>query len=336
MRPYNARKSDEVLVVRRGKFLTLLQTALSNREFQFARQAALIWLASYPGDLLISFIYASVLAELGDTELAVKNLSKLLAFDPEFVEAASLLDRLTRERDPEIHANQLYLQRGTSGAKSPTSWLDGLIAARNAWESGDLSGAEKAVLESLAHNPRSPLPAAFHMQVIHKTGNTTLLETLAGIYGSRWADCIQIKVLSANADIQQGNDSAGVEKMHWCAAHDVSGQVINRLLGPNHNYKPLWPEDLKVYLDLPVPAAVAADLGWNVLSNADFVAPEASGKEANPQSAEELVDDDPTLALQLPDYVIDELAESGDVDYTEVPTSSFFLQDIATDRKSVV
>ena len=56
MRPYNARKSDEVLVVRRGKFLTLLQTALSNREFQFARQAALIWLASYPGDLLISFI----------------------------------------------------------------------------------------------------------------------------------------------------------------------------------------------------------------------------------------------------------------------------------------
>ena len=330
MRPYNARKSDEVLVVRRGKFLTLLQTALSNREFQFARQAALIWLASYPGDLLISFIYASVLAELGDTELAVKNLSKLLAFDPEFVEAASLLDRLTRERDPEIHANQLYLQRGTSGAKSPTSWLDGLIAARNAWESGDLSGAEKAVLESLAHNPRSPLPAAFHMQVIHKTGNTTLLETLAGIYGSRWADCIQIKVLSANADIQQGNDSAGVEKMHWCAAHDVSGQVINRLLGPNHNYKPLWPEDLKVYLDLPVPAAVAADLGWNVLSNADFVAPEASGKEANPQSAEELVDDDPTLALQLPDYVIDELAESGDVDYTEVPTSSFFLQDIAT------
>jgi hypothetical protein len=54
--------------------------------------------------------------------------------------------------------------------------------------------------------------------------------------------------------------------MHWCAAHDVSGQVINRLLGPNHSYKPLWPEDLKVYLDLPVPASVAADLGWNVLS----------------------------------------------------------------------
>jgi len=100
----------------------------------------------------------------------------------------------------------------------------------NAWESGDLTGAEKAILESLAHNPRSPLPAAFHMQIIHKSGNVTLLETLAGIYGSRWPDCVQIKVLSAIADIQQGNDSAGVEKMHWCAAHDVSGQVINRLL----------------------------------------------------------------------------------------------------------
>ncbi len=330
MRPYNARKSDEVLVVRRGKFLTLLQTALSNREFQFARQAALIWLASYPGDLLISFIYASVLAELGDTEMAIKNLSKLLAYDPEFVEAASLLDRLTGESNRETHANQLYLQRGVSKGKSPTSWLDGLIAARNAWESGDLTGAEKAILESLAHNPRSPLPAAFHMQIIHKTGNTTLLETLAGIYANRWPDCVQIKVLSAIADIQQGNDSAGVEKMHWCAAHDVSGQVINRLLGPDHNYKPLWPEDLKVYLDLPVPASVAADLGWNVLSNSDFVASEPAGKEAFPQTAEEIIDDNPTLALHLPDYLVDELAESGDVDYSEVPTSSFFLQDFAT------
>jgi len=330
MRPYNARKSDEVLVVRRGKFLTLLQTALSNREFQFARQAALIWLASYPGDLLISFIYASVLAELGDTEMAIKNLSKLLAYDPEFMEAASLLDRLTGESNRETHANQLYLQRGVSKGKSPTSWLDGLIAARNAWESGDMTGAEKAILESLAHNPRSPLPAAFHMQIIHKTGNTTLLETLAGIYASRWPDCVQIKVLSAIADIQQGNDSAGVEKMHWCAAHDVSGQVINRLLGPDHNYKPLWPEDLKVYLDLPVPASVAADLGWNVLSNSDFVASETTGKEALPQTAEEIIDDDPTLALNLPDYLVEELAESGDVDYSEIPTSSFFLQDIAT------
>lgn len=330
MRPYNARKNDEVLVVRRGKFLTLLQTALNNREFQFARQATLIWLASYPGDLLISFIYASVLAELGDTEMAIKNLGKLLAYDPEFVEAASLLDRLTGERDPETHANQIYLQRSASKTKSPTSWLDGLIAARNAWESGDLTGAEKAILESLAHNPRSPLPAAFHMQIIHKTGNTVLLETIAGIYASRWMDCVQIKVLSAIADIQQGNDSAGVEKMHWCAAHDVSGQVINRLLGPNHSYKPLWPEDLKVYLDLPVPASVAADLGWNVLSNADFVAPDTSSKETLPQTAEEIINGDPTLALNLPDYLVDELVEAGDADFTEVPTSSFFLRDIAT------
>jgi len=330
MRPYNARKSDEVLVIRRGKFLTLLQTALSNREFQFARQASLIWLASYPGDLLINFIYASVLAELGDTEMAVTNLGKLLNYDPEFVEAANLLDHLTGKSNKDYHASQLYLQRSASGAKSPTAWLDGLTAARNAWESGDLSGAEKAILESLAHNPRSPLPAAFHMQIIHQTGNMTLLETLAGIYGSRWPDCVQIKVLSAVADIQQGNDSAGVEKMHWCAAHDVSGQVINRLLGPNHNFKPLWPEDLKVYLDLPVPASVAAELGWNVLSNADFVASDSAGKQAEPLTAEEIIDNDPTLALHLPDYLVDQLDGDEDLDYSEIPTSSFFLQDIAT------
>ncbi len=330
MRPFNARKSDEVLVVRRGKFLTLLQTAVSNREFQFARQASLIWLASYPGDLLIGYFYASVLAELRDTEMAITNLNKLTSFDPEFVEAAGLLDRLTGQSNRDFHAAQLYLQRGTTGAKAPTSWLEGLTAARAAWESGDLSGAEKAVLESLAHNPRSPLPAAFHMQIVHKTGNSTLLETLAGIYTSRWPDCIQIKVLSAIADILQGNDSAGVEKLHWCAAHDVSGQVINRLLGPNHSFKPLWPEDLKVYLDLPVPASIAADLGWNVLSNADFISDQPAEKQSAYQTAEEIIDDDPTLALHLPDYIVDELADSGEADYSEIPTSSFFLQEIAT------
>lgn len=82
MRPYSAHKSDEVLIVRRGKFLTLLQTAMVNREFQFARQAALIWLASYPGDLLVNYMYAHILAELGDTEMAATNLEKIMAFDP--------------------------------------------------------------------------------------------------------------------------------------------------------------------------------------------------------------------------------------------------------------
>lgn len=332
MRPYSAHKSDEVLIVRRGKFLTLLQTAMVNRELQFARQAALIWLASYPGDLLVDYMYAHILAELGDTEMAVTNLEKVLSYDPEFTEAATLLYQLTGQSNPDVSAAKAYLQRSSSNSAVQAAWLPALVQARDAFESGDLVSAEKAVMESLAHNPKIALPATFHMRIIHENRNYTLLQTLSSIYSSRWSSCIQIKILAAIADLQHGDDAQGVERLHWSAAHDASGQVINRLLGPNHNFKPLWPEDLKVFLDLPVPATIAAELGWNILSNSEFVSTEEPELPTSKKLASELLDEQPTLASHVSSFVFDEDDDDEDthLDYSEVPTSSFFLKDIAT------
>ena len=332
MKSYSAHKSDEVLIVRRGKFLTLIQTAMVNKEFQFARQAALIWLGSYPGDLLVNYMYAHILAELGDTEMATTNLEKILGFDPEFTEAATLLDQLTGQNNPDISASRAYLQRTSSSSAIQAAWLPALVQARNAYESSDLVLAEKAVMESLAHNPKVALPAIFHMRIVQETRNYTLLHTLSGIYSSRWPSCVQIKILAAIADLQNGDDAQGVERLHWSAAQDASGQVVNRLLGPNHNFKPLWPEDLKVFFDLPVPAAVAAELGWNVLSGSEFV---SNGEPELPTSnklASELLDDLPTLANQVSSFVFDDYDEEEEeaLDYSEVPTSSFFAKDIAT------
>lgn len=240
MRPYDARKSDEILVLKRGKFLTLLQTAILNREFQFARQAALMWLATYPGDLLINYMYASVLSELGDQEIAAAQLEKILKYDPEFTEAVSLMTRISAppSQNTDYRSTLAYLQRTSFNSGNYARWLKPLEAARQAYDSGDLPAAEKQVLEALAYNPATALPAVFHMRVVKQSGNITLLNTLAGIYLHHWPDCIQIKLLAALAEMQQGEDSAAVEKLHWAAAHDVSGQVINRLLGPNHPYTP--------------------------------------------------------------------------------------------------
>lgn len=332
MKPYSAQKSDEILIVHRGKFLVLLQTALNNREFQFARQAALIWLASYPGDLLINYYYAEILAELGDTEMAASNLDKILGFDPEFTEAANLLDRLLKGSNPDIAAAKAYLQHNQAKTKT-ADWLPSLVQARNAYESGDLTAAEKAVMESLAQKPKIALPAIFHMQIIRDNRNYTLLQTLSGIYSAKWQNCIQIKIMAAIADLHHGEDAQGVERLHWSAAHDASGQVVNRLLGPNHNFKPLWPEDLKVFLDLPVPANIAAELGWNVLSQSQFV---SRGEEDLPVSsklASEILAEQPTLATQISPFIFEneeEGIEEIPLDYSEVPTSSFFLRDIAT------
>lgn len=333
MRPYSTKKNDEILVVRRGKFLTLLQTALLSREYQFARQAALIWLASYPGDLLINFIYAQVLAELGDAEMAVTNLEKILGYDPEFVEASNLLDHLLGHSDSDVVACKAYLSRGSSSSAILANWLPALITARNSYEAGDLTNAEKAVMESLAHNPKVALPAIFHMRVINENRNYTLLKTLSEIYSSRWPNCVQIKILSAIADLQHGDDAHGVEKLHWSAAHDSSGQVVNRLLGPNHSFKPLWPEDLKVYMDLPVPSTIAAELGLNVLSQTEFLSTKAPEIGASKEQIDQILDDEPTLANEISSFMFEEDSEISQripIDYSEVPTGSFFLQDIST------
>ena len=188
-------------------------------------------------------------------------------------------------------------------------------------------------MESLAHNPKVALPAIFHMRVINENRNFTLLKTLSEIYSSRWPNCVQIKILSAIADLQHGDDAHGVEKLHWSAAHDSSGQVVNRLLGPNHSFKPLWPEDLKVYMDLPVPSTIAAELGLNVLSQTEFLSTKAPEIGASKEQIDQILDDEPTLANEISSFMFEEDSEISQripIDYSEVPTGSFFLQDIST------
>lgn len=339
MRPYPIQNNDDMMIIRRSKFLTLVQTAMTNHEYQFVRQACLIWMASYPGDLLVNFIYASVLVELGDNAMALATLERLIRFDPEFTEALSLYSRLTNKSNPENETALAYLTRSVTLDKTHSPWLPALNQARSEFESGDYGTSEKTILESLAHNPGSPLPAIMHLKIVLQMSNATLLKTLTDLYASRWKDCLQIKIFSALADMSNDKDSAGVEKLHWAAAHDVSGQVVHRLLGPNHVYQPLWPEDLKVYLDLPVPASVAAELGWNILSTASSSTPSQHSPSQNlsqeNMSAEEalqaLLSEQVTVPLH-PSELLNVLQgdENVAVDYSEIPTASFFKEEIAT------
>ena len=323
MIPYRLPKNDEAMIVRRGKFLTLVQTAMNKRELQFVRQACLIWLASYPGDLLVNYIYAAILAELGDTEMAVGALQKIIAYDPEFTEAMSLLSQLVNGEaiDIEYHSSLAYLQRNPAPVPPIAKWFAPFMNARQAYEAGDQSAAEKAVLQALAHNPSLPLPAILHMRIIHKNGNMTLLDTLAGIYGSRWQDCIQIKLLSALADMQQGEDARGVEKLHWSAAHDVSGQAANRLLGVEHAFKPIWPDDLKVYFDLPIPASIVVELGWNALATPAAAASPAAPL-ANAGTTPTQLGNTSSLSVT---QKISDFSNTDEIDYSEVPPEAFLL-----------
>ena len=136
MRPYPINNAEEIMIVRRSKFLTIVQTAMSNREFQFVRQACLIWMASYPGDLLVNFIYATALVELGDNDMAIATLERLIRFDPEFTEALALFARLKNHNNIDIETALSYLTRNIVPDKSLSPWLPALNQAGAEFEAG--------------------------------------------------------------------------------------------------------------------------------------------------------------------------------------------------------
>ena len=153
----------------------------------------------------------------------------------------------------------------------------------------------------------------------------TLLDTLAGIYETAGRIASRLNFFPLWQICSRAEDARGVEKLHWSAAHDVSGQVANRLLGADHAFKPIWPEDLKVYFDLPIPASIAVELGWNALATpgagmaSETVAePAAAAQHAAPPQAA------PSASPTVPRKV-SEFANTEQVDYSEVPPEAFLL-----------
>jgi len=264
----NNKEKDHNLIFSRSKFLSILQTGIDEKEYQFARQSALIWLSNFPGDLFIKFLYAKVLYLMNDFDQSSTIFKELIKFDPEFIDAYQLLSKITSEtlEASEYKSTLAYLQKQNYEQKSETvSWIPSLVNARKLLEDGQIKNAEKYVLAALASNSMSPLPAILHLNIVWQMNNPSLFKTLTSIYLKRWQDCIQIRIFAALSLLENDNDVSAVENLHWSAAHDVNGQVIERILGPNHKFKPLWPEKLQVFFDLPIPASITSQLGLNQL-----------------------------------------------------------------------
>jgi hypothetical protein len=96
---------------------------------------------------------------------------------------------------------------------------------------------------------------------------------LAQIYQERWPDCLPVNLLLAEAHLELANEPEAVRLLHLGVSNDSAGQVARRLWGENHSYRSLWPDDMVILFNQPVPAAVAAKLGWNQLMPGE-IAPE--------------------------------------------------------------
>ena len=277
-------------ILHRPRLMTLLHTALAVGETRFARRLALSWLALYPGDLPVNLIHARALLAEEHSGQAIDILDMACQIDLEYLEAYKLLALAQQHAGLEKNADLpgiIYALGGKPPAgESVPGWATHLRGARQATPFGYIDRAHDLVHRALLANPDNSLVALTHLQVFAShtpnlspssgEGNpnffavpnlpvTLAMRSLADAYHNRWLMCSQFDLILAQALIDCNEDEAAVALIHQAAAQDVTGQVATRLWGTDHIYQNVWPDNLSMIHEQPIPAAVAASLGWNQL-----------------------------------------------------------------------
>ena len=270
----------------RYRFLTILNAAHQCEEFQFAKQATMLWLANYPGDLYVKYYQAKTFIKSGKVNQGKLLYENIIDLDPLFIEPIKDLSELASVKDLKIRYQAIYQYLVKSNPLNETqeTWIAPLWTARSKFEQGDLPAAIQFVHESLLKTPPTPIPAILHLKIANKMQNQEMVNNLSDIYYEAWPKCVQINIIKALAEIEQGKESEAVERLHWVEAQDNAGQVITGLLGNDHRFKDLWPEKLEAHFDLPIPASVSAYLGWNQLNSGNINLPEFKQNPASVRS----------------------------------------------------
>jgi len=260
---------DNLFTVSRYRFLTILKAAINCEEYNFAKQAAMLWLVNYPGDLFVQYFQAVIYENLGKVDEAGSIYEELIALDPFFVEPYQSLAVLSEANKNISLFKSLhqYLKEQTLSDAGIPNWLKALWHARESFSSDDFENALLNIHQSLVDAPPTPIPAILHLKTVYKMENADMLANLCEIYQEKWPKCLEINIFKSLTEMDEGKEAQAVERLHWVSAHDSVGQVITRLMGTRHRFSNMWPDTFEIYFDLPIPAAVTAHLGWNQLES---------------------------------------------------------------------
>jgi tetratricopeptide (TPR) repeat protein len=255
----------------RSELVRLLKAALYVNAYKFARQAAVTWLAAYPGDLEVSRLFAQALDGDGKTEQARAVLEKVIKIDPEDRDSYRMLAELKCNASEETITNW-WGAFFTLGGELPVSavvkmpeWCGPARASLGKLEQKKYQEAEELIHQSLVVDSGLPLIDLLHLKINCVEQDTMAVRQLAGMYHERWPECLAFQYVNAEKLMESGDEAAAVSLLHECVTRDATGQVARRWLGNFTAYHPLWPDELTMRFDLPIPSEVASRLGMNHL-----------------------------------------------------------------------
>ncbi|HMN60339.1 MAG TPA: hypothetical protein PJ988_08245, partial [Anaerolinea sp.] len=251
-------------VISREKFLDMLDAAMACEAYRFGRQAVLSWLAIYPGDLQVTRLHAEMLAGDHKTEQAVTVLERLGGVDAEYLEAYETLARITYQGNPAKFKHAISMMK-VLGAEVPAEygleyWAAELLAARTCLANGDADRAQELLNQALGRDNHPALACVDHLHLVAKMGDAQTLLELAKMYQGQYPNNLNILLYQVDALMDLGNESEAVHLLHRCVSMDSAGQVARRLWGDEHAYKSIWPDEMAVMFDIPVPAEVSVRL----------------------------------------------------------------------------
>ena len=277
-------------IIDRYRFLTILNAADQCEEFQFAKQATMLWLVNFPGDLYVKYYQGLTLAKSGKIKQGKLLLESLIEQDPLFIEPLKAVIDLSFMKDQKNQYKAIYdyLLKNNHQGEAQEPWLPSLWQARSKFEQGDHASALELVHQSILKNPPTPIPAILHLNIANSIQSQEMLHNLSDIYYEKWPKCLQVNIIKALAEIDRGKESSAVERLHWVEAHDNAGQVITRLLGADHRFKDLWPDRMEAYFDLPIPASVSGFLGLNRLNSGSYNQPDFNHRRRKTQLTNEV------------------------------------------------
>lgn len=286
----------------RQVMLRLLRTAISLGEWRYARTAAQAWLAAFSGDIEVQLLLAHALL-IGNiptnTKQAHRILQELVTVDPENLQAYQLLitacHRLkldTRSISACIRALEKQEHLHKQKNKPSGNWPEKLHKAQALLLAPSASSAKgiaqtKAQIQNLIHGALADahkdgqkdgygaiLSAVIHLRFVLTQESLPLLaeRSLALSYHQRWPKCLPLMLGLAECLMENGEQEQAVALLHQAATLDTAGQTAIRLWGSNHPYRSLWPDRIEIApgspvnpQNIPIPAPVAAAMGWNQL-----------------------------------------------------------------------
>ena len=282
----------------RTQYLQLLDAAYTVRSFRFGRQAALAWLTIYPGDLHVNFIQAKLLLGEGKTGQALPLLDKLIRLDPEWADPYRVVAQSTYGTDNRRYENSVTslvaLKEGRPAGPAVKEWGPLVREAKQLFDRSSYEEALRILIPVLGKEQTTAIAQALHLRIVAATQDANGLYRHAEMYHRLNGDCLQFNLFLADALLHIGTEAEAVSLLHKTMSMDASGQVAKRIWGENHPYQSIWPEELSLQFELPIPADVAARLGWTWMlpqnSSAIIVHPETVSQLEVPDSVGEIPD----------------------------------------------